>query len=286
MISYPNASGYSGYGFASGNVHIGTDQVVVWVSSVIGSDVSGTGERNYPYATIATAISQLTAMGAAYRGSIVYVMAGHVETIADIDITYDVFIIGEGRTGGIPDVILTCSGTAVNYAFRSSTPFVELRNIKLIGPTTGTARSRLVANPDPIVLRVVDCVFEGGATDSADYFVDLSTGGDASAFVSINNVYRSAATVRGALPVGAIYNTVGGMSHIISIGDTFDDGAYGWSDPYAVAIDGMDAASQLVVMQGVSLLRGAQITEPACAYLIDVTTKTGAAKIGPRVSPP
>ena len=113
-----------------------------------GSDSTGAGTYNKPFATIDYAIGRCTAS----RGDIILVMPGHTETVSaasgiDIDVI-GVAIIGLGAGSLRPTINFTATASTITMAAASCT----LSNVLLTGGVDAVV--------SPIVVSAADCVID------------------------------------------------------------------------------------------------------------------------------
>ena len=211
----------------------------------------------------------------AANGDIIVLMDGHAETFTSaVTISKRLTIVGAGSSGGQPTVVLTNNQAAGYLLSITSTTVVQLRNIKFAAQAQ--ACSVATINFDGTGLFIVaGCYFECGQYDDAFKIII----NDGSIFIK-NTTFISTATSIATQPKGAVATETEdtALETIFLEGVVIDGGTYGWSNYHA--LDFSKQAADMVVGEGVSLLRGSDVKLSAASLgYFGASTQTGGVRI-------
>ena len=224
-----------------------------------GSDSTGAGTYNKPFATIDYAIGRCTAS----RGDIILVMPGHTETVSaasgiDIDVI-GVAILGLGAGSLRPTINFTATASTITMAAASCT----LSNVLLTGGVDAVV--------SPVVVSAADCVIENvELRDVTGQMTDgiLTTAG--ATRLKILNYVHDGATGAGTNAAIAI---VGGAGIEITIARMDGNFAVG-------GIDIRTTATTELFVHDVKYFRTRSATD---IFIIDTITAS-TAQIGPDIN--
>ena len=231
----------------SGDVYVRSNQLYT-IDSVNGSDSTGDGSTELPYASLSHAI---TTNGNAED---VYLLkSGHTETLSSaitLSSNAHMTIIGEGDPAGT-GVEIQCE---VSTSISVGSAGTEFRNIKF---TNSTA---LTSGQEPIQVNSVDgvsfvnCRFESGDTlkDTASGFVVVDATADWTRFVDCT--FISTATTTANRPQAALVTS--GAEGLLLSNVTFNGGTKGYS---SWAFDASAAAESYLRGDLITLSGGADI---------------------------
>ena len=145
-----------------------------WVDSVTGASTNPGTSPDKPMATIDQAINLCTAS----KGDIIYVMPGHIETIAatdgfDVDIA-GVKIVGLGWGDARPTLTFSATGSQVNIGAAG----VWIENLRFVAGISAVVAGVQVEGVDGIIFK--NCEWYYGGTTTYDFVIGLEfeTGSD------------------------------------------------------------------------------------------------------------
>lgn len=204
--------------------HVEPTTDVRFVHSGIGSNTTGQGTRDAPFATLAHALSL------SGDGDVIYLMRGHSEVItAQITVGVRVLIIGEGRGNERPSLSFNQNDAGSPRYMLNVTAPCHIRNIRFVGVLSahphGGGAYVFASAAGARGTRISYCEFIG-ALSAGIHSVVMNVNGsvvDGCVFVSQATV----ADVTGR-PLGAL------LDGYLVRNCTFDGGAYGWRQPSTI----------------------------------------------------
>lgn len=232
-MASPNqwSSGMGGTGPATATATPVILSAKAWfVSSVIGSDATGTGEPERPYATFDKLLT-----AAVTDGDVVNLGAGHDEVLpGETIVTNGMRIIGWGSGSSLPK-FRTAGGVMIDVTAIG----VVFENL-YFPASTGASTCRIRCAQAGI--QVLNCYFECGASDTGNT-VKLDAGAHHARIEGTSFVSTAS---RPAIGLG-----ITGACHDVEVVDTvFDGSSFGWTD-YAFKAAG---AVTRLVRRNISLL--------------------------------
>lgn len=218
-------------------------------------------ERLKPLKTLAQAVTNAAA------GDIIVLLAGHAETLtAAQSLAKALTIIGEGTAGAASTATFTRNAAAASL-FTCSIAGVEIRNVTFAASSQSTATARIVVSAGPC--RFSGCYFQGNANDIGSW-VSLTAGSvrfDGCTFVSTSITTPPEEAIGSATAISDVEIT----------DCVFDGGTVGFANGYA--IENITNAITRLRMEGVSLLRGADIALLSTTTGYVNVTATGGGKV-------
>lgn len=241
----------------------------VWfVNSATGVDAGGARgqSENQPLATLSQAINNSS------NYDLVVLMDGHTETLASaLLLSKTLTVIGAGSSGGRPTAKINFDANE-SSELTINTADSQIRNVWF-------GASLNVSNTNPRVLvtqsgvRMIGCYFDCDQYDDGPA-LRLNTG--ANNFECLNTTFVSTATSIANRPDSAIY-IAAAIANCKLDGVVIDGGAYGFAQLYA--LDGTSAATTMMMIENMSLLRGADIKLHASTTgYVNPATVTGSSK--------
>jgi hypothetical protein len=226
----------------------------IWyVSSNGGIDGGGGHDRERPLATLGQAITN------AVDGDMIVLMPGHTETIAALVPTKSLLIVGAGKVGADPSVVLDCGAAGGLQFTNAASAGSQVRNVRFKSSDPAFASDFVRVGQS--AQSVLDCYFEVAPNNAWGSLISAATTGcrfERCKFVSHGTGYD-------LRPQYGLRTT--SLQTDLSIVDCeFDSGAYGFSQR-ALAL--LTAAHVRLRLEGVTLRGGAdcEITSTATGWL-------------------
>lgn len=269
---YPNGFGGTAVADAfAAAAPIYSSAEVYYVSSDAGNDSNVGTDREKPLATLATALSAVSA------GGIVVLMSGHTETIKDLTMAAGVVVVGEGISGGLPTVELTPDATMTQAALRLQAG-AHIRNVTF--KPYGSACSYPVVKlmEEGCRLTGVRLEMNGFNEGFGVLFSKTSTcsGTTYSHHARLADcTFVSTATAIAALPYYAVNSDSISPQHATFDGCVFDDGTVGFYSGAAAYLRAFLYCNFI----NCSLLNGADIDASGATGIFNPQTSTGGGKV-------
>lgn len=263
---YPNGLGGTVDALALNAPFYGLDSVAWYVHATLGTDAASPAGKDpqAPLATIAQAVTNASA------NDVIVLLDGHAETLtaAQTVSKRGLVIVGCGATAGVPNVVLTNDSAAASM-FSVSAANVQFRNIRFATNAQANSQPRIAVTGAGFVMD--GCYVQGNQYDDGTA-VQLGSGAD---YATIRDTtFVSTATSQATRPESAV-KTSAAVAGLRLVGVSVSDGSYGWSNGYAVDLNG-GAVTDLLA-DSVSLLLGASIRlgSSCTGYVIPTVTGGG-----------
>lgn len=254
-----------GHPIVSGSYLYTSSESVWWVNSEFTGSPGGGKDEYNPLSSIVAAHT------IAASGDIVVCMDGHQEPAAAVTLTKQLFICGAGRTGDVPNCSFLFDGANTVDVQGTGT---LISNFKFAGRSAAASDTRLAITASNV--EISDCYFD--CTKNDERGISIGTG---TYNRIINSVFVSNGIGTGAAErPGTAIRGGSTITDLTVEGCTFDSGAYGWEDIYAV--DFYNQVVTRVRFKSNSQLRGADFrvgsADPVNSFFAG-GTQTGGAMI-------
>lgn len=263
---YPNGLGGTVDELALNEPFYGLDCVAWYVCSVNGVDaVSPAGrDREAPLATLQQAVTNASA------NDVIVLLDGHEETItAAVAIAKrGLVIVGCGQTSGEPNVELTNNSAAASL-LTVSVANVQLRNVRIVENAQANSAARIAVTGAGFIMS--GCQVDAGEFDDG---AAVSLGAGADYALIEDTTFASTAISLATRPESGL-KTVAAVAGLRLRGVVATDGSYGWTNGYALDLNG-GAVTDLLA-DSVSLLLGAsmRLGSSCTGYVIPTATGGG-----------